>query len=59
MHTLDACKTDGRESQSIEAEASNFIQKLGGEMLRSTKQPSHGNSHFASFLLQGAVRRQR
>jgi hypothetical protein len=35
MHTLDACKTDGRESQSIEAEASNFIQKHGSEMLRA------------------------
>ena len=28
MHTHDACKTDGREGQSIEAEANNFIKKL-------------------------------
>jgi len=28
MHTHDACKTDGREGQSIEAEANNFIEKL-------------------------------
>jgi hypothetical protein len=50
MHTHDACKTDGREGQSIESEAINFTQKHGREVL-GIGQLLTGQSSNASAVL--------